>query len=62
MEDEDGVLVIKRIEVLYRLEAPSTERETIDRVHAMHRRHCPVYRSLEGAIDIETRLEIEEGE
>lgn len=57
----DGVLVLRRIEVRYRLDAPSASSDTIERVHALHRRHCPVYRSLESAIDIETILEIQEG-
>ena len=60
VESEDGVLVLKRIRVAYRLRAGRGAEETIDRVHAVHSRHCPVYRSLEGAIEITTDLEIEE--
>ncbi|HYO46770.1 MAG TPA: OsmC family protein [Gemmatimonadota bacterium] len=59
VEVEDRVLILKRIRVVYWLEAPEANRETIERVHGMHARHCPVYRSLEGAIEITT--EIEEG-
>ncbi|MBW3660776.1 MAG: OsmC family protein [Gemmatimonadetes bacterium] len=62
VEDEEGVLILKRIVVAYRLSAPSESRETIERVHEIHHRHCPVYRSLEGAIEITTELEMEEGE
>lgn len=53
---EDGVLVIKRITVSYRLRVPEDQRETAERVHAMHARFCPVARSLEGGIDVRTEL------
>jgi uncharacterized OsmC-like protein len=59
IEDDDGVLLIKRIHVTYHLRAPEEQREVIDRVHGFHRRFCPVYRSLEAAIDITTDLELE---
>lgn len=62
VESEDGVLVLKRIRVSYRLAAGRESRETIERVHGMHARHCPVYRSLEGAIDITTEWKSEEEE
>jgi len=29
-----------------------------ERVHEMHRQHCPVYRSIRAAIDITTTLEL----
>lgn len=54
--DDNGVLVIRRIEVTYRLPVPEDRRETAERVHAVHARACPDARSLEGAIEIETRL------
>jgi uncharacterized OsmC-like protein len=56
---KDGkVLIIRRIVVTYRLEAEESKRELIERVHEMHAHFCPVARSLEGSIEIETRLEI----
>lgn len=61
MEKEDGVLVIKRIHVLYRLRAPEAARATAERVRAMHHEHCPVYRSIGGCIDITTELELVDG-
>lgn len=62
VEVEDGVLVLKRVSVRYRLRASAAQQETIDRVHGFHARFCPVYRSLEPAIDFETSWElIEEG-
>ena len=59
MVADEKVLILKSIRVTYRLRAAAEHRETIERVHGMHARHCPVARSLEGGIEIETRLEIE---
>jgi uncharacterized OsmC-like protein len=56
--ERDGVLVIERIEVTYRLDLPAEHHETARRVHGFHARACPVARSLEGGIEIETRLEL----
>jgi organic hydroperoxide reductase OsmC/OhrA len=52
------VLVIKRIHVRYRLAIPDERRAEADRVHSFHAQFCPVARSLEGAIDISTELEL----
>lgn len=62
VETEDKVLVLKRIHVHYRLQASASDREVVERVHGFHARYCPVYRSIEGAIDVTTDFEIvEEG-
>lgn len=58
IEVDDGVLVIRRIHVRYRLEADEGDRQTIERVHGFHARFCPIYRSIEAAIEITTELEI----
>ena len=58
VEVEDGVLILRRIRVRYRLQAEESRRSLIERVHRVHARHCPVYRSLEAAIEITTELEI----
>ncbi len=60
VEAEDGVLVIRRIHVKYRITAASEQASTIERVHAMHARHCPVYRSICDAISIDTEYELAE--
>ena len=54
VEAEDKVLIIRRIHVSYRIQAQPGQRETVERVHSMHARYCPVYRSLEAAIQITT--------
>lgn len=55
---EDGVLVIRRITVHYRLSVPADRRADAERVHGLHARFCPVARSLQGAIDVRTELEL----
>lgn len=55
---EDGVLVIRRITVHYRLSVPADRRADAERVHGLHARFCPVPRSLQGAIDVRTELEL----
>ena len=43
----------------YRLRAdPDTDRSAIDRVMGIHAGHCPVARSLRGAIDITTSIDL----
>lgn len=59
VEKEDGVLVIRRIHVVYRLRTDEANRATAERVHEMHHMSCPVYRTLHGCIDITTEVVIE---
>ena len=50
VEKEEGVLVIRRIHVSFRLVAPEEVRETVERVHGMYAMRCPLYRTLHQAI------------
>lgn len=53
--------MIKRILVRYRLRvAPGTDRSVIDRVMGFHEDHCPVARSIRGAIAVSTDIELVE--
>ena len=52
IESEGGVLIIRRIHVAMRIRASEDARETIDRVHGVFAAKCPVFRSLERAIEI----------
>ena len=61
VEKEDGVLVIKRIDVHYRLRIPADRHADAERVHGFHARFCPVARSLEGSIEVSTHLELVAG-
>jgi organic hydroperoxide reductase OsmC/OhrA len=56
--DRDGVLVIERITVRYRLPVPEDRRADAERAHGVHARACPVARSLEGGIEVRTELEL----
>jgi uncharacterized OsmC-like protein len=61
VEVEDGVLVIKRIHVEYRLQIDEgADRAKIQRAFDNHMPKCPVYRSIGSAIDITTALQIAE--
>lgn len=60
MEVEDRVLVIKRIRVRYRLRLRPDQREAAERAHGAHQDHCPVARTLRGAVEIRTELELRE--
>jgi len=55
---DDKVLVIRRITVRYRIAVPESRREELERVHGFHARFCPVARSVEGAIEVRTALEL----
>lgn len=62
VESEDGVLVVKRIHVVYTLALDSTaDREAVQRAFDRHMPYCPVYRSIGSAIEITTALELVEG-
>jgi uncharacterized OsmC-like protein len=55
---EDGVLVVKRIRVRYRLGGcPEDKRAAAERAHQHHARRCPVHQSIGGCIAITTTLE-----
>jgi uncharacterized OsmC-like protein len=62
VENEDGVLVVKRIHVEYTFRPdPETDREKIQRAFDHHMPRCPVYRSIGAAVDISTSLNVVEG-
>ncbi len=53
--------MIKRIHVRYLLRVdPATDREKVQRAFDHHMPRCPVYRSIGGAIDCTTELELVE--
>lgn len=63
VEKEDGVLVVKRIHVRYRLRVQKDlfeeKKEAIDRAMTFHPDRCPVARSIKAAIALSTELEVE---
>ncbi len=60
VEDEGGVLIIRRVHVTHKLRAddPAAVRETVERVHGVYAQSCPVYRSLSPAFQITSSVEI----
>lgn len=63
VENEDGVLVIKRVYASHRLRTgdPETVRETVERVHRIYAPKCPLYRTLLPAFAISSSFEIVSG-
>lgn len=51
-EMRDGLPVLTRIVVHYRLRIPAGSRETVDRLLARHQDKCPTAQSLRGAVEI----------
>jgi organic hydroperoxide reductase OsmC/OhrA len=54
------VLVIKRIHADYHLKIAAADRDTAERVHALHADFCPVARSFKGCIEVTTDLHMED--
>ncbi len=52
IENEDGVLVIRRIHITLTLRAPEEVRQTVERVHGVFADKCPLFRTLHNAIQI----------
>jgi uncharacterized OsmC-like protein len=60
VEVEAGVLVLRRIHVVFALKGVAQEQvEAAQRAHEVFKIKCPIYRSLYRAIDITTELNLE---
>jgi uncharacterized OsmC-like protein len=58
VEEEEGVLVIRRIHVAMRLVAPENAREKVERAHSVYPMKCPLYRTLHNAIRLTSSFEL----
>jgi uncharacterized OsmC-like protein len=58
VEQEDGVLVIRRIHVAMRLVAPEDSRATVERVHGIYAMRCPLYRTFHNTIKLTSAVEL----
>jgi uncharacterized OsmC-like protein len=58
VEQEDGVLVIRRVHVKMHLQAPEEVRATVERVHGLYAMNCPLYRTLHEAIELSSSVEL----
>lgn len=59
-ELEDGVPVLKRIEIHYTLRTPKSARAVVDRALSRHQDKCPTARSLKEAIEVTWTADVEE--
>jgi organic hydroperoxide reductase OsmC/OhrA len=59
-ELRDGLPVLVRITVNYRLRIPAGTRETVDRLLSRHQDKCPTAASLAGAVAVRWNAEITE--
>lgn len=57
--EEQNSLIIKRVHVNYVIKGKESDRETIDRVHSIHSKYCPLYQTLHKSIDISTSYTFE---
>jgi uncharacterized OsmC-like protein len=60
VEQDEGVLVIRRIHVSMRLTAPENVKETVERVHGIYAMRCPLYRTFHNAIQLTSSFELVE--
>jgi uncharacterized OsmC-like protein len=58
VEQEEGVLIIRRIHVAMCLIATEDQRQTVERVHGIYAMRCPLFRSLHKSIDLTSSYEI----
>ena len=56
--DEEGILVLSKITMSYRLEVDEADRATAEEVHSAHVARCPNARSVMPSIEIDSALEI----
>ncbi|HUP90092.1 MAG TPA: OsmC family protein [Longimicrobiales bacterium] len=59
-EVRDGMPVLTRIVVNYKLRIPAGTRETVERLLAKHQDKCPTAATLKGAVEISHTAQIEE--
>jgi uncharacterized OsmC-like protein len=58
IESDGGVLVIRRVHVRFTLRASEQARATVERVHGVYAQKCPVYRTLQPAMQITSSYEL----
>jgi organic hydroperoxide reductase OsmC/OhrA len=59
IEEEDGVLVVRRIHVVYHLRVASDSREAAIRAHQKHVGYCPMAQTIRNCVEVTTSLETE---
>lgn len=56
-EMRDGIPVLTRVRVHYRLPVPADKQEAAERALGRHVEKCPTARSLKGAVEIEVEAD-----
>ena len=59
-EMQDGMPILKRIMVNYRLRIPPGTRETVERLLGKHQEKCPTAQSLRGAVEVAWSAQVTE--
>ena len=59
IETEGNVLVIRRIQITYRLKLVPEKREAAERAHQIYQQNCPIARSIGGCIAITSELHLQ---
>jgi organic hydroperoxide reductase OsmC/OhrA len=59
-ELREGLIVLTRVNVHYRLRIPAGTRETVDRLLAKHQEKCHTAQSLKGAVDVAWTADVTE--
>jgi organic hydroperoxide reductase OsmC/OhrA len=59
-EVRDGLPVLTRVEIHYRLRIPKGSRETVDRALGRHQDKCPTAATLRGAVEVQWTADVEE--
>ena len=57
---ENSVIRLTKIEIDYTLRVPASARETVDRALSRHQEKCPMAQSLERAVEITWRADIQD--
>lgn len=60
-EIRDGLPVLTRVVVNYKLKIPAATRETVERALSKHQEKCPTASSLKGAVEVSWTADITEG-
>jgi uncharacterized OsmC-like protein len=60
IEKVDGILVIKRIHIVYHLKIAEADWKKAERAYAHHAENCPSYRSIGNCVHISTSIQFEE--
>jgi uncharacterized OsmC-like protein len=60
IEAEEKLMLIKAVQLRYRLKVPREKRAEADRALAIHEDYCPVHQSIRRGFEVRWSAEIEE--